>query len=391
MAQRTLWILTFVNLFNYLDRFVVSALVEPLKRSELGLTDTQIGLLTSAFVYVYSICSPFCGYLGDRVHRPKLIGIGVAIWSAATAMGSIATGFATLFLCRAFVGVGEAAYGTIAPAMLSDLFTPSQRGRIYSIFFMAIPIGSALGFILGGLIAAHYGWRAAFLFAGLPGIFLAYLVYKLPDPVRGGMDDQQTSNPKTRYIDLLKIRPYVFTVLGYAAYTFALGGLAFWLPAFFERVRGLSTSQAATMSGGILVVTGFLGTLIGGRLAHKPVMTTVFSTALSVPFAYIALTNENPSVYWSATFLAELCLFASTSPVNTMLVNFVPANLRAGAVAMSNFTIHVLGDAISPGIIGWTSDRTDLGQAVLIVPLALIVATVLWSFVSTGKVSNSKA
>jgi MFS transporter, Spinster family, sphingosine-1-phosphate transporter len=189
-AGIALAVLTLINLFNYLDRYVVSSLVESLKRSELALSDTQLGFLMTGFVLVYMLTSPVFGTLGDRRGRPRLLAMGVGIWSVATALGGLASSFTGLFATRAAVGVGEAAYGTIAPALLADSFPKEKRGRVFAVFFAAIPIGSAAGYILGGLMDQKFGWRAAFFVAGLPGLALALLCLGLKDPPRGGRDEK---------------------------------------------------------------------------------------------------------------------------------------------------------------------------------------------------------
>src|SRR5450631_4597957 len=181
-------ILSFINLFNYLDRYLVSALVEPLKHSELALSDSELGSLMSGFLAVYTLAAPLFGALGDRRSRPRLIAFGVGIWSLATALSGFAGSYIGLLAARASVGIGEAAYGTIAPSLLADYFPANRRGRIMAVFFCAIPIGSALGYIVGGLIDAHYGWRSAFFVAGTPGLVLAALCFLLPDPPRGSQD-----------------------------------------------------------------------------------------------------------------------------------------------------------------------------------------------------------
>ena len=174
-ANAGLAILAFINLFSYLDRFVVAGVLESLKHSDLGLSDTNLGSLMTGFLIVYTLLAPVFGALGDRRSRPRLIAIGVACWSFATALSGFAVNFLTLFVARAAVGVGEAAYVTIAPSLLSDYFPVRQRGRVMAIFFCAIPVGSALGYVVGGLVDKHYGWRAAFFVAGVPGLLLAAL------------------------------------------------------------------------------------------------------------------------------------------------------------------------------------------------------------------------
>src|SRR3954451_10370786 len=183
-ARYALAILTLINLFNYLDRWGVASVVESIKKS-LHLSDTELGLVGAGFIVVYTLTSPLFGALGDRRKRPPLIALGVAVWSVATSLAGFARGFASLFVARSGVGVGEAAYGTIAPALLADSFPIERRGRVLAVFFCAIPIGSAAGYVLGGLVDQHFGWRAAFWIAGAPGLLLALLVLLVKDPPRG--------------------------------------------------------------------------------------------------------------------------------------------------------------------------------------------------------------
>ncbi len=274
LAARGLAVLTLINLFNYLDRFVVASLVESLRASELRLTDTQAGALMTGFIVVYMVASPFFGVLGDRGSRPRLLALGVFVWSLATAAAGLAKSFASLFAARAAVGIGEAAYGTIAPSLLADYFSKEKRGRVYAIFFCAIPIGSALGYIVGGYADTHLGWRSAFFVAGLPGLLLAFLALTLPDPPRGASEAGAREKPRPQgaspkagwgsYLALAKNRPFRIAVLGYAAYTFGIGGMAFWMPAFLERVRGVPKEAATVQFGLVVVVTGFVGTFAGG-------------------------------------------------------------------------------------------------------------------------------
>ena len=219
-ARAGLLILTLINLFNYLDRWIVAALAESMKHSELHLSDTQLGLLMTGFLVVYMLAAPLFGSLGDRRSRTRLLGLGVGIWSVATALGGLARNYAGLFAARAAVGIGEAAYGTISPALLADYFPRDKRGRVFAIFFAAIPIGSALGYIVGGLVDRYYGWRQAFFVAGIPGVVLALLALRLYDPPRGSQDagaPQAAGSTRDTYRTLLRNRPYLLTVLGYAA------------------------------------------------------------------------------------------------------------------------------------------------------------------------------
>ncbi len=291
-ANAGLAILAFINLFSYLDRYVVSGVLESLKHSDLGLSDTNLGSLMSGFLVVYTLLAPIFGALGDRRSRPRLIALGVACWSFATALSGFAVNFLTLFAARAAVGVGEAAYVTIAPSLLSDYFPVRQRGRVMAIFFCAIPVGSALGYVVGGLVDKHYGWRAAFFVAGVPGLLLAALCLLLRDPPRGIQDQAAgakaaPSKPRASisrdawrtYGRLLRNKPYALTVLGYAAYTFAIGGLAYWMPAFLERARGIPRSEATVNFGTIVVdhrIRRHLCRRLDGRLFCEEFAAGVF-------------------------------------------------------------------------------------------------------------------
>lgn len=388
-ARRALVILTIINLLNYLDRYVVAALVESLRTSELKLDDTQAGLLATGFLLVYMAASPIFGALGDRRARPRLIALGVLIWSVATALGGFAVGFVSLFAARALVGIGEAAYGTIAPGLIADLFPKAVRGRVFAIFFAAIPVGSALGFVLGGLVDKAWGWRAAFFIAGMPGILMALIALRLPDPPRGAQDGggpEPSATLGQTYRSLIRNRRYLMTVLGYAAYTFAIGGLAYWMPAFLERVRGVPREEATTQFGAILVVTGFLGTFVGGWLGdlwlkrnkQAYLWLSGLATLAAAPLSYFVFADPRPEVYLTCIVIAELLLFASTGPINSVIVNVVAPAERASAVALSIFLIHLLGDVPSPPIIGAISDSSSLGQAVLIVPVAIAISGLLW-------------
>ncbi|MGH8267778.1 MAG: spinster family MFS transporter, partial [Steroidobacteraceae bacterium] len=335
-AQRaSLWalgVLTGINLLNYLDRYVVSAIAPDLK-SAMSLSDTQLGWLMPVFMLVYMVTAPAFGSWGDRGSRTRPIAIGVFVWSLATFLSGFARSYPQLLAGRALVGIGEAAYVAIAPALLADCFRAHNRGRVYSVLNMAIPVGAALGYIVGGQVSVHFGWRAAFLVAGVPGMLLAAWVLRLPDPPRGSQDDPGPANPRgmsqalgplAMYLSLLRRGPYMLIVLGYAAYTFALGGLAFWMPAFLERVRDVPKATATTGFGAIVIVTGFLGTFAGGWLGdyflkfsrQAYLWLSGVATLLAAPCALLALTAAAPAVYYPAIVAAELLLFMSTGPIN---------------------------------------------------------------------------
>ena len=391
-AGYTLAVLTLINLFNYLDRWVIAALVESLRKSELHLNDTQLGFIGSGFIIIYTLTSPVFGTLGDRRARPPLIALGVMVWSIATTLGGFARGFTSLFIARSTVGVGEAAYATIAPALLADAFPIEKRGRVLAIFFAAIPIGSAAGYIIGGLVDAHFGWRAAFWIAGAPGLLLAMLLLAVKDPPRGAQDDAPVhaapANWLSSYGDLFHNSQFLITALGYGAYTFALGGLAYWMPAFLERVRGMGHQEATVTFGAIACCTGFVGTFAGGwlgdfflkRTRQSYLWVSGIATLLAAPATYVSLTNPDRSVFIPAMVVAEVLIFVSTGPVNSAIVNAVAPNERATALGVSILVMHLVGDVPSPPLIGLLSDASSLDRAFLIVPVAIVIAGMIWCY-----------
>jgi len=404
-AGRGLLVLTLINLLNYLDRYVPSAVLPQMKASGIVTTDFELGILAPGFLVVYMLASPAFGYLGDRRSRTRPIAIGVALWSCATMFSGLARTYWQLFASRAAVGIGEAAYATISPALLADYYPADRRGRVFATFYMAIPVGAALGYVVGGEVSQAWGWRAAFLVAGVPGVLLALAVLRVPDPPRGASDCAAPgpaalapgAAPRAGalaalrqtiilYLQLARQRSYALTVLGYAAYTFAVGGLAFWMPTFLERVRAVPARQATTGFGAIVVITGFLGTFLGGWLGDYCLRYTrqaylwvsAVATLLALPLAAASLACASPQVFYPSLVGAELLLFASTGPVNSVIVALVAPAHRASAVALSVLAIHALGDVISPPLIGSLSDRTSLGEAVLLVPAAVGVSGLFW-------------
>src|SRR5438552_11264669 len=408
-ALFALAVVTILNFLNYIDRFILAAVL-PRVKSELVLTDFQLGLLANVFLVTYFVTSPLFGALGDRLSRPRLMSAGVTAWSMATAAAGFTADFVQLLIARAWVGIGEAAYATISPALLSDYFPRSQRGRAFAVFYVAIPVGSAAGFLLGGTLERAFGWRAAFYAVGLPGIVLALLALRVPDPVRGATeepsslgrgrrDSQQADAPGEGFSagtlsDLFRNKAYVGTVLGYAAYTFALGGLAFFMPTYFERVRGLELARADFIVGGVTVLAGLSGTFLGGylgdwmaaRVQYGQLWLSGLSSIAAVIPAWLALTVASSPTYIVWIFLAEFLLFLSTGPVNVMIVSVVPPAARARSMAVSIFTIHLFGDAISPPIIGWLADTHGLARAVLIVPVAIAISGFVWT--ATARIPN---
>jgi len=382
-ARYALALLLAVNLLNYVDRQALYA-VFPLIKADLKLSDAGLGFLGSAFMLCYMLAAPLFGRLGDRTNRARLAAGGLAVWSVATMLSGVVSSYRMLLAARTLVGVGEASFGTVSPGLLSDYFPRERRGRMLSLFFLAIPVGSALGYILGGQLGQAFGWKTAFLLVGLPGLLLALPLYFLADPRQGAL--QINSPPHERILPELRRfwlnRTYVYATLSMAAMTFALGGLAQWAPSFLQRSFGLEVARGNTIFGMITVVSGIIGTLAGGwlgdRFQRRSATGYLYVSAsgflLGAPLMVLALTTSNLPLCLTAIFAAELFLFLNTGPLNTVLINVVTPGRRAMAFAINIFAIHALGDAVSPAIIGVLSDRWGLATALLITPLAVTIA-----------------
>lgn len=384
----TLFLLTGLNLFNYFDRQVLSAVLPSIQR-DLQINDGSAGRPATAFMLGYFLTSPIFGYLGDRSSRKWLIAAGIFIWSLGTVLTGFAATFATFIGFRVLVGVGEASYATISPSYISDTFGAAKRNNALTIFYVAIPVGGALGYIVGGMIGAEWGWRYAFIWAGAPGLLLALLLLPFAEPTRGAADGGGVvEKPKVRDVfKLFRLPAYVLVVGGYVAYTFALGAFGHWGPTFLHRVHGVAEKSAATFFGAVLVVAGLLGTFAGGfaatawRKRNPAAYAWVLglSVLVAVPVSFGAFLAPTQTLSMSCLATAMFLLFLSMGPVNTLIIETVPVNLRASAMAMSIFMIHLFGDIWSPEIVGRLSDHWhSLQKAVLILPLALVACAVLW-------------
>jgi MFS family permease len=399
----TLAILSGLNLFNYLDRYVLSAVLSPLQ-NELHINDGDAGRIMTAFMIGYFVTSPFFGYLGDRFPRKWLIAGGIFVWSLGTVLTGFAGTLAVLLSYRVLVGLGEASYATISPGLISDNFVPERRNNALTIFYVAIPVGAALGSIMGGQIAAHYSWRDAFIWAGAPGLLLAVVLLPFREPERGQIEGKAgacAKVPKIRdVLNLFRIPDYLLVVLGYTAYTFALGAFGLWGPTFLTRVHHVPTDRAGDFFGLVLVVSGLLGTLIGGFAAsawqkRNPAgyaWTLAISVLLAVPFVVLAFVIEQTSLSMACLALSMFLLFLCTGPVNTLIIETVPVNLRSSAMALSIFMIHLFGDLWSSEIVGRLADAwNSLQKAVLILPGALLIGGLLWLWLAVKAAGSGKA
>jgi MFS family permease len=423
-ARSALVLLLLINLFNYIDRQVLAAVVDPLKESFFGSGGARtgslgalqdwcraylgfkpelalIGVLSMAFMVTYMLLAPLFGRIAERRSRWLIVGIGVLLWSLASGASGLAGGFVGLLLTRCFVGVGEAAYGPVAPALISDLYPVKVRGRVLAWFYVAIPVGSALGYVLGGAVArsslgelgARLGlsaesWRWAFYLVVPPGLALAVWSWLMRDPPRGqadlGAGVRAASVPWRDYLVLLRTPSYVLCTLGMTAMTFAIGGIAFWMPYYLKHRPGAS-GPVEVIFGLVVCVSGLVATLLGGwagdklrsRFSGSYFLVSGLAMLLGFPFLLAVLRAPFPAI-WGLVFITCFCLFFNTGPTNTILANVTHPSMRSGAFALNILVIHALGDVLSPVVIGIISDRYDMSRAFMVVGMMFVAAGVFW-------------
>lgn len=452
-ARTALILLLLINLFNYIDRQVLAANIPPIERqllpyrepdavrvtSTIGLMATplgqgplvaagplnpvrtslgadnkeRIGDLAMAFMLSYMVFAPLFGYLAGRMPRWRLVGVGVILWSLASGASGLAGtfhsaaeaaaggftvflgSFGFLLLTRCFVGIGEAAYGPVAPTVISDLYPVKIRGSVLAWFYAAIPVGSALGYVLGGVL----GWPHAFYWVVPPGLLLGLWCFWMPEPAAGQADlghGQTTRRAAWRdYLTLLRTPSYVLDCLGMAAMTFALGGIAIWMPDYIYAYRGEPNfATINTVFGAIVVVAGLSATLLGGiagdrlrpRFPGSYFLVSGLAMLVAFPlFLAVLYVPFRPFPWaWICIFLACFFLFFNTGPTNTILANVTHPAVRAQAFALNILFIHLCGDAVSPKIIGRIADtyavggRANMNAGFLAVSGVILLGGVFW-------------
>jgi MFS family permease len=411
-AWVALGVLLGINLFNYIDRQVLAANLTAIEKQLLpaGGTDNKekLGDLALAFMLSYMVFAPIFGWLADRMRRWHIIGLGVILWSLASGASGLAGTFGPrpdaavghaifgtytfLLLTRCFVGIGEAAYGPVAPTVISDLFPIKIRGAVLSAFYVAIPVGGALGYTLGGAL----GWPHAFYWVVPPGLLLGAICFFMPEPPPGQSDPGATPSRRLRpsdYLILLRTPSYVLCTLGMAGMTFAIGGIAHWMPDYIHDFRGQpNPARINLIFGAIVVVSGLAATILGGitgDLLRKRFPGSYFlvsGLAMMVGFPlFLGVLYVDFPYAWVLIFLATFALFFNTGPTNTVLANVTHPALRAQGFAINIFVIHLLGDAISPKIIGRIADtyrtadgKADMNAGLLSVSFAILLAGALW-------------
>jgi MFS transporter, Spinster family, sphingosine-1-phosphate transporter len=382
-ARSALLVLTALNLLNYVDRNVLFA-VQPLVQDEFHVSKVQIGYLTSAFLAFYMIAAPFIGPLADRYSRKLIIGLGAIFWSGLTLLTAFTHTYGELLIRHTLVGIGEATFVTIAPTFVADLFAEEKRGRILGVFYLALPVGSAAGYLLGGNLGPHYGWRFPFYIAAAPGFLLAIAVLFLTEPERGQFDSVKETPDRATVASLARNPAFLTATLGMAAMTFSLGGIQVWMPQFLYSERHYSLANANFLFGIIIVIDGILAALVGGwlgdyllrRMKSSYYLVSAASMALGVPVMIVALFAKGRAMV-PAIALAAFFLLLNTSPLNAAVINSVGAHIRATAIAANIFVIHILGDVPSPTMMGWVADRRSLQVAFVLPVIAMIISSAI--------------
>jgi MFS family permease len=405
-ALATFALLLALNLLNYIDRYILPG-EQPLIQREFHATDQHMGALTTAFFLTYMIVAPLSGWLGDFLSRKPLIVIGAVIWSLATLASAFAHSYESLFYRRALVGVGEATFGIFAPAVLADFYPDRERNRILSVFYLAIPVGAALGYLAGGEMGSLWGWRTPFLVCAIPGLAVALLYMPFGrEPKRGACDRPDIQSPLPhpgpasvfarvgslsdffrRFFELLRNPAFLTATFGLAQITFALGGISAWVPTFLHRVNGLSVANSSLVVAGITVVDGIAGTIAGGWIAQRWQRTdhralyyvSFWSAALALPCGVLVFFGPRVTTI-PALAAAEFFIFLNTGPLNAAIVNSVNGMIRATAISVNLFCIHFFGDTFSPQIIGAVSDRTTLSIGLGATLVSLAIAAIILRF-----------
>lgn len=369
-----LLVLTSLNLLNYADRNVLFA-VQKLVQEEFHLSYKRVGFLTSAFIGCYVVAAPFVGPLADRYSRKLIIALGAIFWSGLTLLTAVTHNYTELLVRHTLVGVGEATFVTIAPTFVADLFHENVRGRILGVFYLAIPVGSAAGYLLGGYLAPHHGWRFPFYIAAAPGFLLALAVLFLKEPPRGQFDSLKETPERGTILGLIRNPAFLTSTLGMAFMTYSLGGIQVWMPQFLSSERHFTLEQANRVFGIIIVIDGILAALIGGwlgdyllpRMRSSYYFVSAASMLLGIPVMIVALFNKGPLMI-PAIGVAAFFLLLNTAPLNAAVINSVSAHIRATALALNILIIHILGDLPSPTMMGWVADRRSL-QASFVLPI----------------------
>ncbi len=391
-ARYVFWVMFLISLLNYLDRNVLTGAANVIAK-ELGFNLDGIGYIASAFLIIYTLGTVPLGIWADRAKRRDVVAISVAFWSVATAATALATNFATLFLSRMVLGIGEAGYFPAGTALMSDYFCREKRSRIMSWWSIAQLVGILVGFVLGGALAGLYpgSWRLAFIFTGIPGLLLALLVWRVREPRRNQADEEDMgiyearvqakerqdaghslstpTNVFAQFGALLRIRTLVVLILMQIFAFFVLTVNVVFLPTYMQQkdTFGLTSGQAGLFSGAVVVLAGMAGTVLGGYMADwlnkshpgSRILVCGIGFLLGAPAFAAAVTFHNLLVFTVFFVLSTLLLTLYTGPSTAATQDVVPSALRASAIAISLLIAHLLGDAFSPTLVGVLATSFD--------------------------------
>ena len=400
--RTALALLTALNLLNYIDRSVLFA-VQDLVKAEFHRSDLAFGLLTSVFFIFYMCAAPFMGPLSLRFSRKRVIVAGALVWSVATLLTAFTKNFNELLIRHTLVGIGEASFVILSPTFVADMFPVEKRGRVMGVFYLAIPVGTALGYLLGAVMGPKYGWRAPFYVGAAPGVLLASLLLLIPEPTLGQFDPPESKLPERDTLkSLLRNPAFLTATLGMATMTFALGGLQVWMPTFLHRAHGYSLGKASLIFGLSTLINGLVASLAGGwisdhllrRTKSAHYLVSAISLGLGIPAMCVALfANGKPMVV--GIFVAEFLLLLNTGPLNAAVINSVGPHVRAAALALNIFIFHLLGDVPSAALIGYVSDKYSLQLAFLgpVIAIALSSAILFYGmrFAPPVRISEESA
>jgi MFS family permease len=392
-SSYVLGLLVVVYVMNYVDRQLMSILIEPIK-AEFGASDKLMGLLTGfAFAIFYTVAGIPVARLADVWVRRSVIAIGLALWSGMTALTGFSRSFLELALVRIGVGIGEAGGTPPSHALISDYFPPKRRATALGIFSLGVPLGTMLGYSLGGWLGEEFGWRAAFIWMGLPGIALAVLVrLTVREPRHGQFDPPRpagASRASAREVlrHLFGLSSFRWIVPGVSLASFSGYGFAIWKPVFLMRVHDFSMAEAGLWIGLLSGATGFLSTLVGGVVAdwlgrRDPAWALrlcAFSILAALPFQLAFLLYPDPIVALALFIPGGLVGGMWPPPSYAATQNLVPPHMRALASAILLFFLNLIGLGAGPFAVGWLSDELapSFGEEsvrwALVIPLALNV------------------
>jgi len=368
-ALYALAVLFSVNAFNFFDRQVLGAVTEPLRR-DWGLTDTQLGWLGTAFILLYAVVGLPFGRLADSWNRKWLLTLGLTVWSALTTVSGLSRSFGSLIALRLGAGVGEATCAPASTSLIGDFFRSGERGRAMSVFMLGLPVGLSLSYLISGAVAQRFGWRSAFIWAGLPGFFLALLTLTVREPVRGMSEEVNVGSarrPGSPYLLILATPSMLWIIASGALHNFNMYALSTFLPAFLIRYHGATIQNAGFISGVLIGAVGGAGTLLGGwagdamvrRRREGRLLVAGLAILASVPAGFLALSQGPGSIagFTLCQALASLLMYVYYPAIYSTIHDLLEPSLRGTGMAVYFLAMYLFGAALGPVATGWLSDH----------------------------------